>query len=136
MEIKTLVWPAIATLGALLVYFGLGIGVGVARVKYKITPPQTTGNDDFERVYRAHQNTLEQIVLFLPCLWLFSIFVSSTWGAILGGIWIIGRIAYAWGYYIEASKRAPGNAIASLATLVLLIGTLYNLVRSLLDIKL
>jgi len=131
MELKTLVWPAIATIGALLVYFGLGIGVGVARVKYKIAPPQTTGNDDFERVYRAHQNTLEQIVLFLPCLWLFSIFVSPTWGAILGGIWIIGRIAYAWGYYIEAGKRAAGNAIASLSTLVLLIGTLYNLVRSL-----
>jgi glutathione S-transferase len=131
MDIKTLVPTAIATIGALLVYFGLGIGVGVARFKYKIAPPQTTGNEAFERVYRAHQNTLEQIVLFLPSLWLFSIFVNPTWGAILGGIWIIGRIAYAWGYYIEAQKRAAGNAIASLAMLALLIGALYNLVRGL-----
>jgi len=131
MDIKTFVFPAIATIGALLVYFGLGIGVGVARAKYKIMPPQTTGNDDFERVYRAHQNTLEQIVIFLPCLWLFSIFVNSNWGAILGAAWIVGRIAYAWGYYIEASKRAAGNAIASLATLALMFGTLFNLVRGL-----
>ncbi|PZO41436.1 MAG: MAPEG domain-containing protein [Pseudanabaena frigida] len=131
MDIKTLVFPAIATIGALLVYFGLGIGVGVARVKYKIMPPQTTGNEDFERVYRAHQNTLEQIVIFLPCLWLFSIFVNPNWGAILGAAWIVGRIAYAWGYYIEANKRAAGNAIASLATLALMFGTLFNLVRGL-----
>jgi glutathione S-transferase len=129
MDIKTLVFPAIVTIGALIVYFGLGIGVGVARVKYKVMPPQTTGNEDFERVYRAHQNTLEQIVLFLPCLWLFSIFVNPNWGGIIGAFWIVGRIAYAWGYYIEASKRAAGNAIASLAMLTLMFGTLYHLVR-------
>ncbi|NUN66241.1 MAPEG family protein [Pseudanabaena biceps] len=131
MDIKTLVFPAIASIGALIVYFGLGIGVGVARVKYKISPPQTTGNEDFERVYRAHQNTLEQIVIFLPAMWLYSIFVNPNWGAIAGAIWIVGRIAYAWGYYIEAGKRAAGNAIASLATLFLLFGTLFSLVRGL-----
>lgn len=131
MDIKTLVFPAITTIGALFVYFGLGIAVGAARFKYKIQPPQTTGNETFERIYRTHQNTLEQIVLFLPCLWLYSIFVDPKWGAILGAVWIVGRIAYAWGYYIEASKRAAGNAIASLATLVLMFGTLFNLVRGL-----
>ncbi|MBD2149821.1 MAPEG family protein [Pseudanabaena sp. FACHB-1277] len=130
---QTLIFPAIVTILALLVYFGLGIGVGVARVKYKIMPPQTTGNEDFERVYRAHQNTLEQIVIFLPCLWLFSIFVSPNLGAILGGVWVIGRIGYAWGYYVEASKRAAGNAIASLATLALMFGTLYNLTMRLIN---
>lgn len=130
---QTLIFPAIVTILALLVYFGLGIGVGVARVKYKIMPPQTTGNEDFERVYRAHQNTLEQIVIFLPCLWLFSIFVNPNWGAILGGVWVIGRIGYAWGYYVEASKRAAGNAIASLATLALMFGTLYNLTMRLIN---
>jgi len=131
MDIKTLVFPAIVTLGALIVYFGLGIGVGAARFKYKVAPPQTTGNENFERVYRAHQNTLEQIVIFLPCLWLFSIFVDPIWGSILGTIWILGRIAYAWGYYVQAEKRVAGFAIASLATLSLIFGTLFNLVRGL-----
>jgi len=131
MDIQRLVLPAIVTLGALIVYFGLGIGVGVARFKYKISPPQTTGNETFERVYRAHQNTLEQIVIFIPALWLYSIFVDPNLGAILGAVWIVGRIAYAWGYYIEAGKRAAGNAIASLATLFLIFGTLFNLVKGL-----
>lgn len=134
MDIKTLVFPAIATLGALIVYFGLGLSVGAARFKYKVPPPQTTGNEDFERVYRTHQNTLEQIVIFLPSLWLFSIYVNPNWGAILGGIWIIGRIAYAWGYYVQAEKRAAGFAIATLATLTLIFGTLFNLVRGVLNV--
>jgi len=131
MDIKTLVFPAIATIGALLVYFGLGLSVGAARFKYKIMPPQTTGNENFERVYRAHQNTLEQIVIFLPALWLFSIFVNPNWGAILGAVWSVGRIAYAWGYSVEASKRFAGFAIATLTTLVLIFGTLFNLVKGL-----
>ncbi len=132
MDLKTLVFPAIATLGALLLYFGLGLAVGAARFKYKIAAPKTTGNEDFERVYRVHQNTLEQIVIFLPCLWLFSIFVNPNWGAILGGVWIVGRIAYAWGYYAEAGKRLAGFAIATTAMMTLLFGTLFNLVRGLL----
>ena len=131
MDLKTFVFPAIATLGALIVYFGLGLLVGAARYKYQVLPPQTTGNEDFERVYRAHQNTLEQIVIFLPSLWLFSVFVNPNLGAILGAIWIIGRIAYAWGYSIQAEKRAAGFAISSLATLVLIFGTLFNLVKGL-----
>ena len=130
MDIKTLVFPAIVTLVALIVYYGLGIAVGAARAKYQVPVPQITGNADFERVYRAHQNTLEQIVIFLPSLWLFSIFVNPNVGSILGAVWIVGRIAYAWGYYIEASKRAAGFAIASLSTIALIFGTLYQLVRS------
>ena len=87
---------------------------------------------DYPNRNKAVYNTLEQIVLFLPCLWLYSIFVDPKWGAILGAVWIVGRIAYAWGYYVEASKRAAGNAIASLATLALLFGTLFHLVRGVL----
>jgi glutathione S-transferase len=131
MDIKTLVFPAIATIGALIVYFGLGLTVGAARYKYKVSPPQTTGNEDFERVYRAHQNTLEQIVIFLPCLWLFSIFVDPNLGAILGGVWILGRIIYALGYFIQAEKRVIGFAISTLATLGLMFGSLFHLVRGL-----
>ena len=92
MDIQRLVLPAIVTLGALIVYFGLGIGVGVARFKYKISPPQTTGNETFERVYRAHQNTLEQIVIFIPALWLYSIFVDPNLGAILGAVGLWGAL--------------------------------------------
>jgi glutathione S-transferase len=113
---------------ALLLYFILTINVGRARAKYKVPVPQMTGDPDFERVLRVQQNTLEQIIFFLPLLWLFSYFVNPVWGAGLGTLWILGRIIYAWGYYQATEKRGPGFAIASLSSIVLLIVSLSKLV--------
>jgi uncharacterized membrane protein YecN with MAPEG domain len=111
-------------MASLLVYYVLTLNVGRARAKYQIKPPQTTGNPNFERVLRVQQNTIEQMLLFLPALWIFSIYVSAIWGAALGGIWIIGRIVYAIGYYQAAEKRGLGFGITSLSTLALLVGAL------------
>ena len=36
--------------------------VGKARARHGIEAPATTGNPEFERVFRAHQNTLEATV--------------------------------------------------------------------------
>jgi glutathione S-transferase len=116
------------TVLALLLYFVLTINVGRARAKYKVPVPQMAGDPDFERVLRVQQNTLEQIIFFLPLLWIFSYFVNPFWGAGLGAIWIMGRIIYAWGYYQATEKRGPGFAIASLSSIVLLIVSLGKLV--------
>lgn len=121
-------WPSLVTAIALLVYLVLTVNVGRARAKYKIMPPQMSGNPNFERVVRVQQNTLEQLVLFLPALWLFSEFVSPTWGAGLGAIWVVGRIIYAWGYYQAAEKRTIGFAIGSLTLLTLLGGSLVGII--------
>lgn len=109
---------------SLILYLGITVNVGRARVRYKVQPPQMSGDPNFERVVRVQQNTLEQIVLFLPALWLFSQFVSPVWGAALGGVWIVGRILYAWGYYQAAEKRMVGFGISTLAVSVLLLGGL------------
>jgi len=50
----------------------------------------------------------------------------------LGGVWIVGRILYAWGYYQAAEKRMPGFGIAALATIALLIGALIGVIGTLL----
>jgi glutathione S-transferase len=116
------------TVLALLLYFVLTTNVGRARAKYKVPVPQMAGDPDFERVLRVQQNTLEQIIFFLPLLWIFSYFVNPLWGAGLGAIWIMGRIIYAWGYYQATEKRGPGFAIASFSSMVLLIVALGKLV--------
>jgi len=67
-------------------------------------------------------------------LWIFSIFVNAIAANILGVIWIIGRILYAWGYYTEAGKRGPGFAINSLTTLILMLGSLLGIGKSLLNL--
>lgn len=130
IELKTLLFPSLVTVLTLLLFFVLTANVGRARAKYKVLPPQTSGDLDFERVFRVQQNTLEQLVMFLPSLWLFSLFVSPIWGAGIGVVWIIGRILYAWGYYQAAQKRALGFGINALSLLVLLIGSLVGIIKS------
>jgi len=102
IELKTLLFPSLVTVLTLILFFILSANVGRARLKYKVPVPQTSGDPDFERVFRVQQNTLEQLILFLPSLWLFSLFVSAIWGAGIGAVWIVGRILYAWGYYQAA----------------------------------
>lgn len=131
IELKTLLFPSFVTVLTLILFFVITANVGRARVKYKVPVPQTSGDPDFERVFRVQQNTLEQLILFLPSLWLFSLFISPNWGAGIGGIWIVGRILYAWGYYQEANKRTLGFGINALSLIVLLLGSLVGIIRML-----
>jgi glutathione S-transferase len=85
---------ALVTCLALLMYFLFGFRVGKARGTYGINAPAISGNPDFERVFRAHMNTLEWMPIFLPALWLFAIYVSDAVAAALGIVWIVGRILY------------------------------------------
>lgn len=131
-EANATLWPSLITVSALIFYFVVTLNVGRARAKYKVSPPQMSGNPDFERVVRVQQNTVEQLILFLPALWLFAQFISPIWAAAIGAVWIIGRILFAWGYYQAAEKRAVGFGISSLATLSLLGGSLTGIIMSLL----
>lgn len=123
-----LLGASLITVSTLLVYFIITINVGRARVKYNVMPPAMTGDENFERALRVQQNMLEQLVFFLPLMWIFSYYVSELWGAIIGGFWILGRVLYAWGYYQDAKKRTPGFAISSLSGIALLLGSLYTLI--------
>uniref|UniRef100_UPI00398EC0D9 microsomal glutathione S-transferase 2 isoform X2 n=1 Tax=Pristiophorus japonicus TaxID=55135 RepID=UPI00398EC0D9 len=51
--------------------------VGNARVKYKVIPPSVTGSPDFERIFRAQQNTIEFYPLFLVVLWTSGLFFNQ-----------------------------------------------------------
>ncbi|MBD2205797.1 MAPEG family protein [Calothrix sp. FACHB-1219] len=124
-------WTSLITALTLVLYLVITINVGRARGKYKVPPPQMTGDPNFERVLRVQQNTLEQIVLFLPGLWLFSFYVNPLWAAGIGAVWLVGRIVYAWGYYQAAEKRIVGFGISSLSGMVLLVGSLVGIILSL-----
>ena len=96
--------------------------VSRARVRYGVKLPATTGNPDFERVFRVHMNTLEWMPIFLPALWLFAIYISDAIAAALGVIWIVGRVLYMTGYAKAANKRGPGFATQGIAAIVLWLG--------------
>jgi uncharacterized MAPEG superfamily protein len=117
-------WVTIVAMLALLEYFFFSIKVGQARAKYGVKAPATTGNEHFERYHRVHQNTMEQLVMFLPSLFTFASLVSEMWAAILGVVFIIGRAVYFNLYIGNPDKRGPGVLISLLATAILIIGSL------------
>lgn len=114
-------------LNALAVYL-----VGAARGKFKVSAPAITGNADFERVFRAHQNTLEQTVMFLPVLWLACLYGNEQWAIWAGYAWLLGRLMYLFGYIREAGKRSQGFLLAALSWIVLVGLALVGLVPKLL----
>ena len=128
-------YPSLVTALTLIVYQVLTVNVGRARGKYKIMPPAMSGDENFERVLRVQQNTLEQLVFFLPALWLFSVYVSPLWGAVLGAVWLVGRILFAWGYYQAAEKRVAGFAISSLSGIGLVLGALVGIGLKLFNVQ-
>jgi uncharacterized membrane protein YecN with MAPEG domain len=125
-------WPVLVTLAALLFYFWTGLMVGNARRKYNVPAPATTGNTDFERVFRVQMNTLEWLPMFLVSLWLFVYYWSDLLGAVIGAIWIVGRYMYAHGYMIAAQQRSMGFMIQALAVLILFLGAAVGAIGSLL----
>lgn len=117
-------FTALVTCLAILFYFFTGVRVARARAAHGVKAPAIAGNPDFERVFRVQMNTLEWMPIFLPSLWLFAVYVSDPIAALLGLVWIAGRILYTTGYSRAAEKRAPGFLIQVLACGVLLLGTL------------
>lgn len=107
------------TVLSVLFYFFTALMVGRARGIHKIAAPAVAGNADFERVFRVQQNTLEQMAIFLPVLWIFGASISDMWAGILGVVWIVGRAEYARGYYREAGARSMGFLISLGATGIL-----------------
>jgi glutathione S-transferase len=124
-------WVMLVTVLALILFGVVTANVGRARAKFKIMPPQMSGDPEFERVLRVQQNTLEQIVLFLPTLWIFATVINPIAAASLGAIWVIGRILYAWGYYQAVEKRALGFVISLFTTLAMLLISLGGIVLQL-----
>ena len=127
-------YTAAITVAALLFYFYTGLRVGRAREKFGVKAPATVGQADFERVFRVQMNTLEWLPIFLPALWLCALYVGDGTAAILGGVWIIGRIVYMRSYTQAAEKRGPGFGIQALAAGILvasaLIGIVWRLIHA------
>jgi glutathione S-transferase len=124
-------YTAAVTLIALLVYFYTVGAVGRARAQYGIKAPAVTGNEHFERAYRVQMNTLEQMALFLPALWLYAAYVSDR-GAVVGGlVWVVGRVVYSLAYTRDPASRGPGAMITLFASVGLWLGALYGVARAL-----
>jgi glutathione S-transferase len=115
-------YTPLVTLLAVALYFFLATRVALARGKFGVSLPATTGHPEFERIFRVHMNTLEWTPTFLVPLWLCAIYLSDATAALLGLAWVAGRVWYYAGYSRAVEKRLPGFFVQSSACLLLFIG--------------
>ena len=109
---------------ALIEYFAITLQCGRARGRLGVPAPATTGHPEFERYLRVQYNTIEQLVIFLPALAAFAFYVSPALAAVVGLVFVVGRIVYFRGYVADAPRRAPGVYLTAIAQAVLLLGGL------------
>lgn len=124
-------YVAIVTVLALVEFFWFGMMVARARATFGVHAPATTGNEMFERYFRVHMNTMEQLVVFLPVMWVFAAFVSPIWAAVGGVVFIVGRAVYAIAYIGNPRQRTLGFVLTGLPILLMMIGILIWSVRAL-----
>jgi glutathione S-transferase len=101
------------------------------RGRHSIAAPAVTGHPEFERAFRVHANTLEQLVMFLPLLWLATVLYRDVaWlPALFGLVFLIGRIVYMQRYMSEPKSRGPGILIGMLGIFGLLALTIIGIVQ-------
>jgi len=131
--LNTFALTSLVTLLVVLLMLVNAVMVGRARGQYQIKAPAVSGHEQFERTYRVQMNTIENVLLFLPAMWVYAFYLGDTGAASTGLIWLIGRILYAAAYTSNPSKRGPGFAISMLAVLGAWLGGLYGVLRILLS---
>ncbi len=123
---------ALVTILAIALYFFMGFNVGRMRTKHRIHAPATSGAPEFDRAFRVQMNTLEHLPVFIPLLWLTTIYfgVIPMAAPALGVIWIIGRAMYMDSYMRDPATRGPGFGISAFAELLLLILALIGILMA------
>ena len=120
---------AIIVVLALLQYIYFSLQVGKARGTYEVSAPAVSGHPIFERHYRVQMNTLEQLIVFIPAVFLFGYYGNAMVAAALGAVYLVGRFLFASSYVADPAKRSRGFMLSFLPTVVLLVGGLLQAVR-------
>ncbi|WNC68262.1 MAPEG family protein [Thalassotalea nanhaiensis] len=113
---------------ALLQFTFFTMRTGFTRDKYGVSAPKVVGNETWERIYRVQQNTMEQLVVFIPAIIIFSMHVSDKWVVIPGVAFLLGRQIYSHLYVKNPEKRALGMVLSIFSNVALVLGSLSMLI--------
>jgi glutathione S-transferase len=122
---------ALVTLLLVFQYLTFMMLCGAARAKSGIQAPAVTGDENFERAYRVQMNTLEQLMICLPALWISAYYFMPLLAAVLGLVFFVGRLLYRISYVKDPTKRGPGMIIGFLANIGLLLTGLWGVTTQL-----
>jgi glutathione S-transferase len=114
---------------ALMEYLYFGVAVSRARTRHGVGAPAISGDEDFERFHRAHQNTLEQLIVFIPAIYAAAVYANEVFAAVVGVVFLVGRADYFRSYISEPTSRGRGMIVTMVASVVLLAAALIGAVR-------
>ena len=109
---------------ALVEYLYFAVQVGGARGRSGIKAPAVTGDESFERYFRVHQNTLEQLIVFIPAIYATAFYANELYAVAAGVLFLIGRAMYFRAYTKDAEKRGRGMIVTMFANVALVAGGL------------
>jgi glutathione S-transferase len=115
----------LVTMLLLIQYIYFMMQVGKARGMADLKAPAMSGDEHFERCSRVHMNTLEQLAITLPAMWVCAVYFRADVAAILGAVFLVGRFVYSAGYISDPTKRGTGMMIGFIANLALILIGLY-----------
>ena len=121
-------YVALVTLLLLGQYLSFLMLCGRARAQGGVQAPATSGDETFERAYRVQMNTLEQLVIALPALWICGYYFDPFWASGFGLIFFFGRIVYRAAYMADPKKRAAGMIIGFLGDVAMLLTGFWGVV--------
>jgi len=104
---------------------------GMARGKDTVVAPAISGDENYERAYRVQINTLEQMAVVLPAMWICAASFRADVAAILGAIFFIARFTYAAAYMKDPSTRAVGFVVGFFSSVALVLCSLYGVISQL-----
>ena len=115
---------------AIAQFLMFGVLVGRARAKHGVKAPAIAGSEPFERAFRVQMNTLEQLVCFLPALFVAALYWPPALVAAIGAVYLGGRLVYWRAYVADPSTRTVGFLLTVVPTFVLialaLLGALFR----------
>ena len=109
---------------AVLQYIVFGTLVAKARETYGVKAPAITGDEQFERRYRAHANTLELLVVLVPSAYASAHYWPGWVVALAVLVFLVGRLVYWRAYITEPSTRSLGFTLSILPIIALTLSAL------------
>ncbi len=126
METYTL--SALVTIFSSLFTMYLAYNVGMTRMAHKEPPHKAIKSKEVMIANRVHMNCIENSVVFLPLLWVATVFGSANIAGIIGAVWFVSRVFYAFGYLKDPKKRQIPFMVGLVCIVLTAILGLYGIV--------
>lgn len=125
MEAYTL--SALITIFTSIFTFYLAFNVGATRRKTKSSALDNKQDKQVIVSNRVHMNMIEASIVFIPLLWIATLYTSATIAGSIGAIWFASRVWYSAVYLKNPDARAIPFIIGVVCTAIVSLVAFYGI---------